>query len=91
MKNDLEIITSIVLQNQSINRDDSRTIAYGCIKDSFETIKNFVDTFPSDGYAISGRSAYTCQYLKSKSFNELNGTQRANFNAIKKMVASFAK
>lgn len=91
MNNHLDIITSIILQNESINKGNSRTIAYGCIKDSFETIKNFVETFPSDEYAISGRSAYTCQYLKSKSFNELNGTQRANFNAIKKMVASFAK
>lgn len=90
MTNNIYTITSIILQNESINRNNSRTIAHGIIKRNLESVKNFVETYPSNEYAIGGMSAYNCKPLKAKSFNELNGTQRANFNAIKKMVAQFA-
>lgn len=53
-------------------------------------MKNFVETYPSNEYSVGGYSAYNCKPLKAKSYKELNGTQRANFNAIKKMVAQFA-
>lgn len=90
MNNDLHTITSIVLQNESINRGTARTIAHGIIKRNLEAVKNFVETYPSNEYAIGGMSAYNCKPLKAKSYKELNGTQRGNFNAIKKMVAQFA-
>ena len=82
-------ITSIVLDNRSINKDNSRYIALSSMKKCMDLVRNFIETYPSNEYAISGIGGRG-GWLKSKSFNELNSQQRANFNAIVKMYNDLA-
>lgn len=82
-------ITSIVLDNRSINKDSSRYIALCSMKKCMDLVRNFVETYPSNEYAIGGIGGRGGR-LKAKSFNELNSQQRANFNAIVKMYNELA-
>lgn len=81
-------ITSIVLDNRSINKDDTRYIALCSMKKCMNLVRNFVETYPSNEYAITG---FGRRYaLHAKTFNELNSQQRANFNAIVEMYNELA-
>lgn len=77
-------VTSIILTNESIEKQGLRT-AYDSVRNALPEVAELINTYPEGNYSISGSSPRTCSPLKSKKYNELNGRQRANFNAIKKI------
>lgn len=87
----IDSITTVILDNCSVKSNSFLSSAVSEMKKNMETVKKFIETYPSNEYSISGYTPRTGQRRRGKTYLDLNAQQRANFNSIVKIYNNLAK
>lgn len=89
--NNIICVTSVILDNCSVKSNNIFSSLIIEMKKNIEIVREFVETYPSNTYAISGWTPRSCQMRAGKCYNNLNAQQRANFNSIVKIFNELTK